>query len=75
MKPAEVARYRNLIRVLEIKNEHALIVIPGMGYNRTFNIDLSEIPFSIHVGQYLHARLNLDAETSEELQPSDWEEK
>ena len=64
--------WRTLIRVVSVQEETVEVVIPGCGYDKTFFVSKSVIPFEVEVDFRFHAKANLDAETSEELMLSDF---
>lgn len=67
--------WRTLIRIVSINEDTIEIIIPGCGYDNTFLVSKSSIPFPVEceINYKFYGKANLDAESSDELMLSDFE--
>jgi len=67
-------KYRQLIRVTDFTDTSVDIVVPGCGYNTVFTIDRNLLPYkTMYIGKRFFAKVNLEAETDDELDITDFE--
>lgn len=68
---------RTLIRVVDLDEKEAHLILPGFDVRQKVKIPLKDFPKKIRSilvpGKRLHAQVNLGAEEAEDLRFTDWE--
>lgn len=69
-----MSKYRTLGRVISTTGPKVKILLPGISTHKVFEVDPNAIPFPVSVDHRFYVHANLEAETSAELDLSDWED-
>ncbi len=71
-----MSKFRTLIRITEVTEDVVIAVVPGWNSNATIRLDRASVPLELELGTYIrrvHAQADLNAETVDQLDLSDWE--
>lgn len=65
--------WRSLVRVVEVTPTAVTVVVPGWNVHEQVTLPAASVPVPVTPGARVHARVNLGADTKEELVFQEWE--